>query len=307
MNYTLHQLQVLKKIAETESITKASEELYLTQPAVSIQLKKLQDQFTIPLTEVIGRKLFITDFGREVVESVERILEEVEAINYMTNRYRNLLAGKLRIAVASTGKYVMPYFLTDFVNQHTAVDLNMDVTNKSLVVEAMERNEVDFSLVSTLPSQLDVSYIDLFPNKLHLIGAKRLKTKRNLSVKGLFKNYPLLFREAGSATRVATEKFISRNKLEIHKKLELASNEATKQAVLAGLGYSVMSLVGIKNELQNKELEIIPIRGLPIVTHWRLVWLKSKRQSPLAEAYLDYIRQEKDRIIKEYFQWYVQY
>ena len=128
MNFTFHQLKILHTVAHFQSITKAAEALLLTQPAVSLQLKKLQDQFPIPLTEVVGRKIYITDFGAEIVKAAQKILEEVEAINYQTHAFKNQLAGKLQISVASTGKYVMPYFLSGFMRLHKGVDLMMDVT-----------------------------------------------------------------------------------------------------------------------------------------------------------------------------------
>ena len=115
MHYTLHQLQVFFKVTQTKSITKASEELNLTQPAVSIQLKNFQNQFEIPLTEVVGRQLFVTDFGKEIAIAAEKILDEVYAINYKTMAYKGQLAGRLKISVVSTGKYVIPYFLADFL------------------------------------------------------------------------------------------------------------------------------------------------------------------------------------------------
>ena len=118
MNYTLNQLQIFLKIVQTQSVTKASEELHLTQPAVSIQLRNFQDQFDIPLTEVIGRKIYITDFGREIAKAAEVIIQQVHAINYKTMAYKGQLTGRLKISVVSTGKYVMPYFLSQFMQQH---------------------------------------------------------------------------------------------------------------------------------------------------------------------------------------------
>lgn len=307
MNYTLHQLKVFYTIAENQSVTKAAEELYLTQPAVSIQLKKFQDQFSIPLTEVVGRKLYITDFGKEIAKAAEKILSEVEAINYKTMAYQKQLAGRLKISVASTGKYVMPYFLSDFMRAHRGVDLAMDVTNKTLVVQSLERNEVDFSLVSVIPEQLKTYQEPLLPNKLFLVGSTRLKRKKKAPIARIFEEYPLIYREPGSATRNAMEEFMRANDLPTYKKMELTSNEATKQAVIAGLGYSIMSLIGLKSALKDKELEIIPARGLPIVKEWNLVWLQSKNLSPVAQAFLDYIRSEKERIIAENFDWYTEY
>lgn len=132
MNYTLNQLRIFLKVTQTQSVTKAAEELNLTQPAVSIQLRNLQNQFDIPLTEVVGRKIYITDFGREMAEAAENILNQVHAINYKTLAYKGQLSGRLKISVVSTGKYVMPYFLADFLKQHPGIELLMDVTNKSL-------------------------------------------------------------------------------------------------------------------------------------------------------------------------------
>ncbi|MFT6282473.1 MAG: DNA-binding transcriptional LysR family regulator, partial [Salibacteraceae bacterium] len=156
MNYTLHQLKIFLEISQSKSITRTAEKLYLTQPAISIQLKNFQDQFSIPLTEVVGRKLYVTDFGMEIAKAAKKIIEEVDAINYKTLSYKGKLSGKLRISVASTGKYVMPYFLSEFIREHKGVELIMDVTNKSKVVRSLELNEVDFALVSVLPKKLSV-------------------------------------------------------------------------------------------------------------------------------------------------------
>lgn len=150
MNYTLHQLQIFLKITELQSITKASEELHLTQPAVSIQLKNFQDQFPIPLTEVVGRRLFITDFGKEIAVAAEKIVNQVQEINYRTMAYQGKLSGRLKISVVSTGKYVMPYFMSEFMSEHNGIDLIMDVTNKTKVIRSLELNEVDFALASKL-------------------------------------------------------------------------------------------------------------------------------------------------------------
>jgi len=307
MEYTLHQLRILLKVAELQSITKAAEELYLTQPAVSIQLKKLQNQFSIPLTEVIGRKLFVTDFGREIEKIAERILGEVDAIAYTTMQYKEHLAGKLKISVVSTAKYVMPYFLADFMRNHPGVDLVMDVTNKARVIESLEKNQVDFSLVSVLPDNLNLNVIQLVQNKLFLIGGSVLEESRKGSRNRIFSDYPLIFREQGSATRQAMEGFMKSKGISTSKKIELTSNEATKQAVLAGLGYSIMPLIGIKNELGTKDLMIIKYPGLPLVTHWNIVSLKSKRLSPMSKAYFEYVELHKTRIIDEKFSWYEKY
>jgi len=307
MNYTLNQLQIFLKIVQTESVTKASEELHLTQPAVSIQLKNFQDQFDIPLTEVIGRKIFITDFGREIAEAAEQILNQVAAINYKTLAYKGQMSGRLKIAVVSTGKYVMPYFLSDFIKAHEGIELLMDVTNKNKVISSLESNEVDFALVSILPKSLNIEKLDLLQNKLFLIGNTQSTIKKGIQSKDLLQNLPLIFREKGSGTRQSMEGFIERNNLSVVKKMELTSNEAVKQAILAGLGFSVMPLIGVKNELLDGELKIIPIKGMPIKTTWSLIWLKGKKHSPVSAAYIEYLKKTKSQIVKDKFNWYEQF
>ncbi|MEB8345949.1 LysR substrate-binding domain-containing protein [Flavobacteriaceae bacterium KMM 6898] len=307
MNYTLHQLQIFFKISETKSITKAAEEMFLTQPAVSIQLKNFQEQFSIPLTEVVGRKLFITDFGQEIAKAAEKILNEVHAINYRTMAYAGKLTGRLKISVVSTAKYVMPYFLADFMAENKGVDLIMDVTNKSRVVESLEANEVDFAMVSVLPKQIKTESIELMQNKLFFVGGMQHK-KLNVPIKKKqFEELPLIYREQGSATRNAMENFIKGNALSVRKKMELTSNEAVKQAIIAGLGYSIMPLIGIKNELKTGELQIIPVAGLPLVTTWNLVWLPSKKLSPAALAFLEHVTSSKGTIIHQKFKWFEEY
>lgn len=300
MNYTLHQLQIFLKITEFKSITKASEVLHLTQPAVSIQLKNFQDQFPIPLTEVVGRKLYVTDFGKEIALAAEKILNEVNAINYKTLAFQGQLSGKLKISSASTGKYVIPYFLSDFIKKNPEVELNIDVTNKSKVVESLENNKVDFALVSVLPEKLKVNVVTLMQNRLVYVSNSQLDLKKR-NKKELFEKTPLIYRETGSATRNAMENFIKKNNYTVNKKIELTSNEAVKQAVISGLGCSIMPVIGIKNELINNDLKIIPISGLPIITTWNLIWLKSKKLSPAANAYLAFVASNKDNIIKRHF------
>jgi DNA-binding transcriptional LysR family regulator len=307
MNYTLNQLQIFLKIVQTKSVTKASEELHLTQPAVSIQLKNFQEQFDIPLTEVVGRKIYITDFGLEIAEAAENIINQVYAINNKTLAFKGQLTGRLKISVVSTGKYVMPYFLSNFMQQHTGIELLMDVTNKNKVIESLVNNEVDFALVSILPNTLNIEKLDLLQNKLFLVGSNELNCKLGTNIKDIFKNSPLIFREKGSGTRETMESFISRNNISVLKKMELTSNEAVKQSLLAGLGYSIMPLIGIKNEIQNNELKIISIKGLPIKTTWSLIWLKGKKHSPVSNAFLEYLTKEKEQIIQDKFSWSEQY
>ncbi len=300
MNYTLNQLQVFQKVVQLRSITKASEALHLTQPAVSIQLKNFQMQFDMPLFEVIGRQVYITDFGYEIAKAVDEILFQVSEIHYKSKTFQGDLAGKLKIASVSTGKYVMPYFLADFMKLHSGVELLMDVTNRDNVLSVLERNEVDFALVSVLPRKLKVERIELLPNELYLIRNKSVHQNEFKSKKEL-QEHSLIYRERGSATRIIMEDFIDRKNLDGLKKFELTSNEAVKQSVIAGLGVSIMPKIGLRNELKSGDLKIIKMKGLPIVTHWNLIWLKGKKLNQVAKTYVDFIEENKKKISKNYF------
>ena len=308
MNFTLHQLKVFIAIVEKKSITKAAIMMNMTQPAASIQLRNLQDQFDMPLTEVIGRQLYVTDFGMEMYRIAQNILNEVEAVSHRTLDFKGMLSGKLRMATVSTGKYVLPYFLQQFLSENPNIELQLDVTNKRKVIESLEENLIDFAMVSVLPSQLDVEEELLLPNKLVLVGAandKQIKTLKN--DKSLFASLPLIFREDGSGTRYTMQQYFSKAHIAPKIKLELTSNEAVKQAVIAGLGYSILSVVSLRNELKNKDVRIIPVKGLPLHAHWRLIWLKQKKFSYVAGAYLNFVRLAKTTIQQQKFSWMERY
>lgn len=308
MNYTLHQLKVFAAVVENQSITKAGQELNMTQPAVSIQLKNLQDQFDIPLTEVIGRKLYVTEFGKELYGIANNILQQVASINYHTQSFKGKLSGKLKISVASTGKYVMPSYLKGFLRQNPDIDLLMDVTNKTKVIESLQNNEVDFSLVSVMPERLDLYEEILLPNKLFLTAAAdsafEAKKKEN---KHVFDNLPLIFREEGSGTRVTMQQYFKKAHIVPKIRLELTSSEAVKQAVMADLGFSIQSIFSIRHELRTGEIKIIPVVGLPLRENWRLVWVKQKKLTVVAAAFLQYIRENKKSIYQKQFSWIEEY
>ena len=307
MNYTLNQLRIFLKVVEHKSITKASEHLHLTQPAVSIQIKNFQDQFDIPLLEKIGRQIQVTNFGKEVAGSCRVILDEIERVENRNMAYLGHVTGTLRVSVVSTGKYVMPFFFSEFMEKYPGIHLNMDVTNKSKVVRSIEKNDVDFALVSVLPKGFAIEQIKLMKNQLFLVAKKDKSENPTIQSAKDLENVTLLFRENGSATRMAMEAYLKQKKVQVNRNMELTSNEAIKQAVLAGLGYSIMPIIGIMNQLKNEELEIINLPCLPMVTYWNLIWLKSKSLSPAAELYLKYIEEKKEEIIQNHFAWYTDF
>jgi DNA-binding transcriptional LysR family regulator len=306
MDYTFQQLRIFSTVSETQSITKAAEVLHISQPAVSVQLKKFQDFFDNPLYEVIGRKLHLTDFGHEIAAVCRSTMQEAQQLRNKSKEHKGELWGTLKISVVSTAKYVMPYLLSDFLRIHPGVDLKMDVTNKLSVIESLEKNEIDFAMVSTLPEHLQVEKIELMPNKLHLIGSKNMPMITELNNE-LGSSHTFIFREKGSATRQIMENVLKDKKVSIAKQLQLTSNEAVKQAVLAGLGYSIMPLIGLKNALQSGDVKIMPVDGLPVTTNWHLIWLKNKKFGAAQTAFLNYLKEEKDTILHDKFQWFEQF
>lgn len=305
MNFTLHQLNIFQTVVRLKSITKAAEVLHMTQPAVSIQLKNLQDQFDIPLTEVIGRQLYITDFGLELATITEKILVDVDTIQHKMRAYKGILSGTLRMAGVSTGKYIMPYFLSDFMEEYQAIDLVLDVTNRGKVIESLAKNEVDFAVVSVLPAQLEVEEEKLMPNKLLFIGSPGRPWPPENDAE--FASIPLIHREEGSGTRMIIDAYFQEMKVTPKVRLTLTSSETVKQAVIAGLGVAALSVFSLRNELERGEVQILPLNGFPLLSEWRLIWLKNKRLSPVCKAYLDFIRTHKNAIFDRHFSWTNQY
>lgn len=304
MFYTFHQLQIFLSVCKFNSITRASEELNLTQPAVSIQLKKFQDQFKIPLTEVIGRKLYVTDFGQEIAAVARKVIEASDELKFVHDRYNGLLTGEVKISIVSTGKYVMPYFLREFSKDNPGVNITIDVTNKTKVMQSLTENTTDFALISVIPDDLKVENVELLDNSLYLVGSSTYgeplpesPTIADLS------ELTFILREEGSATRKVMIDFLETNGIKPKRTMVLVSNEAVKQAVQAGLGYSIMPLIGLREEVKSKAIEMVEFKGLPIKTKWNLVHVIGKKFTPATAALKEYMSSNKEEVIKENFGW----
>ena len=217
--------------------------------------------------------------------------------------YQGKLTGKLKIAVVSTGKYVIPYLLSDFLKENPDIELVLDVSNRGTVIQNLEKNEVDFVLMTLLPKELNIEILELIKNKLVFVGPKGSMSFYNEQKENFFYHFPLIFREKGSATRIAMEDFVQKENLSLEKNITLTSNEAVKQAVISGMGCSIVPLIGIKNELILGQLEIIPFKGLPIISNWYLVHHRDKKLMPAASAFKEYLKKEIGSLEANYFQW----
>lgn len=305
MNFSLRQLQLFCAVVENNGITKASINLDITQPAISIQLKKLQKNFDLNLIEMHGKKIIVTDFGKSFYSHAKEVLKQVEEFKYSLDYLNGILSGKLKIATVSTGKYIMPFYLKNFLDLNKKIDLKLDVSNRKQVISAITNHEIDFALVSVLPNEIDFEEIILMRNPLYLIGPKNEIVEGSFSTQK--KEYPLIYREEGSGTRLVMQRHFDQINYSPKIKMELTSNEAVKQAVIAGLGYSMLSLLSIKHELKQNELKIIPDIQMRVRSTWRLIWLKNKKTSPVSEAFIDFIKNNKEAIYKDYFSWVEDY
>jgi DNA-binding transcriptional LysR family regulator len=287
---------VFLKVVEHKSVTKASEDLFMTQPAASIQLKKFQEQFDIPLTEIVNRRVHVTEFGYEIATIAKRILDEVGEMQYTSNAFKGLVSGKLRISSASTGKYLIPYYLSGYLKQHPGIDLFLDVSNREKVIHDLLNNEIDFAFISQPIDEPNLVQEQLMVENVLFMFVSANEEETDIE------KMPIILRENGSATRNQTEKYLSKSNINPPKILELTSNEAVKQAVCAGLGCSIMPILGSRDEISTNLINVLPMKGLPIKTQWRLVWLKQKSLSPAAKGFLNYLEVKRAEINRIHFE-----
>jgi DNA-binding transcriptional LysR family regulator len=303
MNISLTQLRALKAIALQESITGAARSLNMTQPAVSIQLKNLQEQFEVPLTEIIGKRIHITEFGQELVEMADRIFDEVAQIEQKMLGLKGLLGGKIRISAVSTGKYIIPYLMADFMKIHPHVEISLEVSNRYSVLAHLQENTTDLALISVSPpSDLLFDSITLEENKWYLACAPDLAEKFQAQIDANnWSKVPFILREKGSGTRLKMEEFFNSRNIKVDSKMELATNEAVKQAVMAGLGASVLSNFSMSQEIEDHRITLLKYPDLPIKSMWKLIWLKQKKHSPAVLAFIRWISENKKSIFKSHF------
>ncbi|MFM8565709.1 MAG: LysR family transcriptional regulator [Bacteroidota bacterium] len=288
MKYTLHQLEIFLRLSRTLSVTQAAEELNLSQPAVSIQLKNFQAHFPLPLTEIVHKRLYLTEFGRSVAKKAEEVIRSTQGVNQCLADYQGEISGNLRISTVSTGKYLAPYLIAPFANANPSVDICLSVSNKTQVMTELASNEVDLALISLKPD-MRLAEFPIMDNEFVLVGANPPVSGEVWSPDRLA-SISLLFREPGSATRQMMERYIQQHGLNVKMRLELSSNEAIKQSILAGLGYSIMPKVSVLSDLEQRNLFIQPVRGLPIRSYWSFVWPEGKKLSPQAQEFLDTVK-----------------
>jgi len=290
MDITLRQTRAFEAVAEAGSITRAAEHLHLTQPAVSMQIKKLEQQAGLPLIEVVGKRIHLTDAGQEMLRYCRRINRTVQEARAVLQAMRELKHGRLSISVASTVNYFATHFIASFHAQHPDIQISMEVTNRETLVQQLQDYEKDLFLMGQPPEDEAIAAHPFMDNPLVVIASPRhpLAREHEISLEAL-RHEPFVVREPGSGTRMALQGLLRQHGLELASHMEMNSNEAIKQAVMAGLGLGVVSRHTVRLELAADALIELPVEGFPLLRQWYLVHREDRPLSHAAREFKRYL------------------
>jgi len=297
MNVTFRQLKVFEAVARELSFTRAAQNLHLTQPAVSMQIKQLEEATGLPLFEQLGKKVFLTEAGKEMYQYSRNIASQLNEAEDVLEQLKGIRRGHLDISVASTANYFATRLLAAFVNEFPDITFSLDVTNRETLLRQLEQNEKDMVIMGLPPAEMKLDTDVFMENPLVVIASPNhpLVAKQNLQLDDL-ENESFVVRESGSGTRIAMQRFFTEQGVELKTGMEMTSNEAIKQAVGAGLGLGIVSIHTLALELETQRLVVLNIKELPILRHWYLVHRHGKRLSPVAEAFRQYVLANADSI-----------
>lgn len=297
---TLRQLQVFETVAKQLSYSRAAETLYLSQPAVSMQIKQLEESIGLPLFEQMGKKIFLTEAGRELFQCSCTITQQLADMDMLFREMKGLEHGRLNISVVSTANYFTPQLLAEFCQRHPNINVTLNVANRDAVLRQIADNATDLAVMGQPPDNSDLAAEPFMKNPLVVIAPpshplcklKRIKLKR-------LEQETFLLREQGSGTRGAMERFFTEHAIRLRAGMEMGTNEAIKQAVQAGMGLGILSLHSIELEQETGRLSMLNVEHFPIVRHWYIVHRKSKRLSTAAQAFKQFLLTEAERLSKQ--------
>jgi len=287
---SLRQLRVFEAAATLRSFSKTAELLHLTQPGVSMHIKELESHAGLPLFERVGRKLYITEAGQELLSRARELLRSLTDAEDVLDGLKGLRRGRITLAVVSTAKYFVPRLLARFGKNYPQLDIRLTVNNRDSVIEQLIANEVDLAIMGRSPQSLDTLAEPFAPNPHVIIAAHDhpLSRRRRIAVDTLAQE-TFIVREPGSGTRLAMQKFFADQEVTCRIGMEMASNETIKQAVMVGMGVSFLSRHTIDLELQTQRLAILDVRGTPVLRQWHVAHLARKRLSPTAAAFREFV------------------
>ncbi|MCP4410683.1 MAG: LysR family transcriptional regulator [Gammaproteobacteria bacterium] len=295
---TLRQLQIFEAVVRLGGYTRAAEALHLTQPTVSMQIKKLSEALGLPLLEQVGRHIHPTAAGRDVYAVTREILGRMVALGDLASELNGVVKGELRIAVITTAIYFMPHLLGAFIGPYPQVKPRLTVTNRAKVLERLKSNEDDLLIMGQVPKGLAVQAYPFIDNELVVVAPPDhpFSSARNITLKQLSQER-FLVREPGSGTRQTVDRRFAEHGLKIESYMELGSSEAIKQGVMAGLGLSVLSRRNLRLELAGHHIVILDVDGFPLIRRWYAVHLQGKKLSLVARTFLDFILNESGGIL----------
>ena len=301
-NATFRQLRVFNEVAKHLSFVKAAQSLHLTPPAITMQIKELEGHVGLPLFDRTGKKVSLTTTGEYMLVYVRKILATLKDAEDATARLQKLEVGTLTIGMVSTAKYFLPHLLAEFKREHAGIDVKLVVGNRVQLVSLLERSEVDIAIMGRPPEKM-ATRAEPFAAHPHVFIAAPshpLAGQNEVSVLSMLSE-PFISREQGSGTRAALEKFLQRQTIELNIAMEADSNETIKQAVMAGMGISFLSLHTIGLELDHQLLKIIPVEGAPVVRKWNCVHTLSKMLSPAAESFRYFVLESGEAALAKQF------
>ncbi len=293
MNVTFRQLRVFEAVASCLSYTQAAQELHLSQPAVSMQIKQLEENIGLPLFEKMGRQIYLTEAGREMHHYCRSIAGQLRELEEVLEHIKGIQRGRLDISVASTANYFTTRLLAAFSRKYEGTTFSLDVTNRETLLRQLELNEKDLVIMGKPPEDRDLEATVFMDNPLVVIAAPDhpLVTAKELALEALQKE-TFVVRESGSGTRIAMQRFFGEHDVSLSTGMEMTSNEAIKQAVEAGLGLGIVSIHTLELELEARRLVVLNVREFPILRHWYVVQRRGKRLSPVAQAFKDFVINE---------------
>lgn len=298
LKITLRQLQIFTSVVRQLSFTRAAAELFLTQPAVSMQVKQLETKLGLPLFEQLGKRIFLTEAGNEVAHYARAITQQLDEMDAVLNRMKGVGGGKLKISVATTANYFIPSLLGTFMQRYPDIAVSLDVTNRESLLRQLNENVVDLVVMGQPPPEMDLDAGLFMDNPLVIVAPPDhpLAKQKKIPLQRL-QNEVFLVREPGSGTRVAMERFFSERQIRVKTGMEVGSNEAIKQSVQAGLGLGLLSQVTLEQELSLKRLVILDVAEFPILRHWYVVHRKGKRLPLSAQAFKKFLLAEGNNTI----------
>ncbi|HKJ83834.1 MAG TPA: LysR substrate-binding domain-containing protein [Mariprofundaceae bacterium] len=299
MHLTLRQLTVFEAVVRHMNYSRAAQELHLSQPAASMQVKQLEENIGLPLFEQLGKKIFLTEAGQELLHYARTVLQQLDEAQTTLEELKGLRRGTLHLTMASTANYFAPQLIAAFMRQHPGIKITLDVTNRTGLLQALGQNRTDLAIMGSPPKGHDLTGIPFMDNPLAIIASPNhpMARRKKIALSELA-DEPFIVRESDSGTRIATERFFAEHDIELVAGMEMSRSEAIKQAVMAELGLGIVSMHTIEMELALKRLAVLKVEDFPIMRQWYIVHRQGKRFAAIPEAFKQFVKEHAQELTR---------